>query len=355
MRVAKAGAVIMVVAGLTCCSGTPPPPPPPPPKNATGPCTPGILGFTSIHEFALQPNSFPSGIAAGPDGNVWFTENVSNRIGQITHQGAISEFSISPGSNPNGIALGSDGNLWFAETNANKIGVMTAAGVLSAEYAIPTANSDTRFITEGPDGNVWFTETVANKVGRITPAGAIIEFALPGPYGSGPQRITSGPDGNLWLTYDSNPYAVVRLTPVGTITQFPVPQFYAIVGGQKVPIAMLPNGITTGPGANLWVASDANAIFEVTPSGTFVNTYPVAGGSAYNGPGGVAFAPDGRVYFTASSGSAVGWIELGGSFGYYLTPSIRSEPQDITVGPDKNLWFTETFAQKIGCLAPKHY
>ena len=34
-------------------------------------------------------------------------------------------------------------------------------------------------ITTGPDGNLWFTEFAASKIGRITPTGTITEFPIP--------------------------------------------------------------------------------------------------------------------------------------------------------------------------------
>ena len=38
-------------------------------------------------------NAFPYGIAAGPDGNLWFAEFNANRIGRITWAGVVTEFS----------------------------------------------------------------------------------------------------------------------------------------------------------------------------------------------------------------------------------------------------------------------
>jgi streptogramin lyase len=67
-----------------------------------------------------------------------------------------------------------------------------------SEFPIPTANSEPVGITAGPDGNVWFTELAANKIGRITPGGTISEFPIP--TGGRPGRIAAGPDGNLWFT-----------------------------------------------------------------------------------------------------------------------------------------------------------
>src|SRR6266581_2989335 len=48
-----------------------------------------------ITEFPIPTaSSIPIGIAAGPDGNLWFTEGGGNKIGRITTAGAITEFPI---------------------------------------------------------------------------------------------------------------------------------------------------------------------------------------------------------------------------------------------------------------------
>jgi streptogramin lyase len=52
--------------------------------------------------------SGPLGIAAGPDGALWFTEQSGNRIGRITTGGVFTEFPTSS-SSPLGIAAGPDG------------------------------------------------------------------------------------------------------------------------------------------------------------------------------------------------------------------------------------------------------
>jgi hypothetical protein len=68
--------------------------------------------------------------AAGPDGNLWFTEQVGNRIGRITPAGVITEFSVglTANSRPFGITAGPDGNLWFSEFAGNQIGRIPRPG-----------------------------------------------------------------------------------------------------------------------------------------------------------------------------------------------------------------------------------
>ena len=54
---------------------------------------------------ASAPRREPGGIAAGPDGNLWFTKEAGDRIGRITPARVITEFSagITPGARPFGI------------------------------------------------------------------------------------------------------------------------------------------------------------------------------------------------------------------------------------------------------------
>ncbi len=83
----------------------------------------------------------PFAIAAGPDGALWFTEHVGNRIGRITTGGVLTEFIIpTANADPLGLATGPDGNLWITEHFANKVARLTPTGTLT-EYRVPTANA----------------------------------------------------------------------------------------------------------------------------------------------------------------------------------------------------------------------
>jgi hypothetical protein len=111
---------------------------------------------------------YSSAIAAGADGNLWFTENPGNKIGRITTAGVLTEFSLTTATRAFGISPGSDGNLWFTEFDGNRIGRITPSGVVS-EFFIPTADSRPYGITNGPDGNLWFAEFNGSKIGRVNP------------------------------------------------------------------------------------------------------------------------------------------------------------------------------------------
>ena len=142
----------------------------------------------------------------GPDYNIWFSG--LNVVGKIARDCTITTYSIT--SRTYGIAAGGDGNLWFTEYDTNRIGKITVGGLIT-EYNVPTSGSAPYGIAAGPDGNLWFTEQQAGKIGRITTTGSISEY---GPTSASPYAITAGPDGNLWFVDYGNPHDYVgRITP----------------------------------------------------------------------------------------------------------------------------------------------
>src|SRR5438132_2745672 len=90
----------------------------------------GSYAWADITEFELpNPNSGPGPMIAGPDGNLWFSENGpnGNRIGRFNlADSTITEFELpNPNSFPRLLAVGADNNVWFAEYNGNRIGMIT--------------------------------------------------------------------------------------------------------------------------------------------------------------------------------------------------------------------------------------
>jgi hypothetical protein len=155
----------------------------------------------------------PIGIAAGPDGNIWFTERFANKIGMLDLAGgthAITEYTLpSDDTQPVGIAAGPDGNVWFTESGYGQIGVIDVSGGSYAitEYPIPTVFPFPQMIIAGPDGNMWFTETgglggYGNHLSSIDLVGgtyAITELAIP-TADSQPVGLTVGPSGtDIWF------------------------------------------------------------------------------------------------------------------------------------------------------------
>jgi streptogramin lyase len=131
-------------------------------------------------------------LARGTGDTLWFTEVNAGKIGRITMAGGVTEFptpSGTPTANPGtpnpgsplALVAGPDGNLWFTEVKTRKIGRLTPAGSVT-EYPLPagigpdfpgagsspsTAGTGANGIVVGPDGNLWLTEYFNDHIVRI--------------------------------------------------------------------------------------------------------------------------------------------------------------------------------------------
>ena len=185
-----------------------------------------------FHLFTL-PSSVLSltSIAVGPDGNLWFTENVDDseatgqQIGRMTPAGVFSDFPVTAPfaySYVSQIITGADGNLWFSlggsDASNNAVGALKdyPQGAISliqlGKFVVPLD------MTVGPDHNLWFT--TYSEVGRVTPDGQVRLFD-PEPKANVNAHIilggiTTGPDGALWFATEN--VAVGRVTTAGAVT-----------------------------------------------------------------------------------------------------------------------------------------
>jgi virginiamycin B lyase len=69
-------------------------------------------------------NTGPSGIAASPDGSVWFAQETSGNVARITNAGVVTEGKAVKGSGPFGIVVAPNGDPWYTMMAANKIATL---------------------------------------------------------------------------------------------------------------------------------------------------------------------------------------------------------------------------------------
>jgi streptogramin lyase len=100
-----------------------------------------------------------------------------------------------------------------------------------------------------------------------------------------------------------------------------------------------PLGICQAPDGSIWfVEASANKIARMTPSGTFKE---FAVPTPESGATGIVAGPDGALWFTEARGQ-VGRMTVSGKFVELpVKGEYYSYPDQITVGSDKNIWFTE--------------
>jgi streptogramin lyase len=300
----------------------------------------------AVVEFLLpHAHSQPSSIANAPDGNLWFTEIATGRIGRITPTGNISEFDApvlkgqcESDPTPCTIAAGPDGNMWF--TGGPQIGRITPTGQVTS---FPLPGAATYGITAGSDGNIWFTQPTASEIGRISPAGTVTEFAVPPPPFQPfvatpiyePEALTLGTDGALWFT-DSTRNVIGRMTMTGSVTTF------SITPGSNRTTS--PTAITAGPDGNIWFSEiGPQRIALITPSGTireFKN-----GLALYS----LTAGPDNNVW--GLFGSVARVLRDGSATLFDMNEEINNRnPSGITTGHDGHIWYADTAGNRIARL-----
>jgi virginiamycin B lyase len=68
-------------------------------------------------------------------------------------------------------------------------------------------------------------------------------------------------------------------------------------------------------------------------------------------PYGIANGPDGNLWFAESFANKIGRITPLGAISEFVSPTPSSFPTAITAGPDGALWFTEQSGNKIGRIS----
>lgn len=253
-------------------------------------------------------------ITTGADGNVWFAE--ADGIGRITPGGDVISFKLEEGTGaPQALAAGQDGNVWFVTANPAAVGRILPSGSVTM---FPLAGeSHPSAITPGPTGDLWFTEPRVGRVGRITVAGEVSGFTLPD--SAKPNSIVLASDGNLWFSDGSQP-RVGRITPAGEVTFFPVPTLDNT------------DEVSVGPGGLIWFTAD-DEIGSISPAGNV--SWPACfSGSCVYPPAAMTMGPDGRLWVASGVGSCPSYCG-GGTEQSYLQGSSSIGPfarSSMTIG-----------------------
>jgi hypothetical protein len=273
----------------------------------------------------LQTLSEPKGysspffLAFDSSGNLWFTEPVTNAIGEFDTTSTWHQWTV-PTSNasPFDLTIDQYGHIWFTELSANQIGEFDTKSDTFNEYPTPTSNSTPYGIT-GPDPtthSIWFTENnqFVHRIGRITPnadgtlSGPIQEYLTNSPSTSiTPHLITYDNLGNIWW---SEGYA-------GSI-------------GQLV-ISKATNG---------------------TNQGVTEYTVPSCSGCVSIHISGIAVDSNGTVWFDDSLNSRYGsFVPSTSTFSMYVIDGCvtnNTHPHDgLAVDSSDNVWISEEFAPKL--------
>jgi virginiamycin B lyase len=308
------------------------------------------------------------GIAVQPDGTAFATEPYASRIARIAPDGRVTEFATpTRDAGPGAIAAGPDGNAWFTESAPDggaAVGRITPAGRIT-EFPVPalpyldtTVAADLGPIVAGRDDRLWFTTGLG--FGSITTSGEVATSALPEP--ASPAGIATAADGGLWITQSTLP-RIDRVGPAGEPAALSLPD-----DADGVSIAAGPDGamyFTQSAAPTLWRAAGDDLtridlqLFDRVRRGARAQTLSV---TENGGAPGLAAGPAGTLWIAASlarKGGSKGGIAVVNVGGSCIVPDLAGD----TLGQARlglanhacALGSMQTVARggtKVGCQSP---
>jgi streptogramin lyase len=293
----------------------------------------------TFYQFSIPVSTNrPQWIAAGSDGNLWFTENPGSKIARITPAGVVTEFTVpTPNAQPQMIIGASDGNLWFTEFSTtpapgtSKIAKVTTTGTFtefSTLFAPPPPDNPLGLVDRG-DGNIWYVANGSSRVGfQGISSGVAGETSIP-TANSGPFGIATAPDNNLYYTESAT-------DKIGRIANlFTAQSEISLTAGT------VPEQIVRGPDGNLWFTENGTGkIGRLSPNSFSVTgEFPTLTPNAQ--PVGIVVGQDGAMWFTENGLDKIGRITTGGTVTEFTSPVTGLGLRGIAVAPDGSLWFCE--------------
>jgi streptogramin lyase/plastocyanin len=230
------------------------------------------------------------------EGQVWFTERLTNRIGRLDQSGRITEVQLpDPEGGALGIDLDDQGRVWFAQRNANKIGYLEPGSQKLVEIELPEADSEPRTIFLDSRRRAWYTARTANEIGYYDlDTGEIIRLKIPTKLAR-PTGIAETSDGTIWFVQMvGNKLAKV----VGDqIVEYPLPTPHSA-----------PFKLVADQDDHLWITQVfGNSIAHFDPEALEFTEYKIP--TVDSRPGGIDVDRFGRVWFTQQMGNKIGMFD----------------------------------------------
>jgi virginiamycin B lyase len=248
---------------------------------------------------------------------------------------SIREYQVpTPHARPHDPAVAPDGALWVTEQMANKLGRLDPASGKFKEYSLKTPDSGPHGLVADRHGNIWFAAIFAGYVGKLNPAtGDITEYRSSNGAKIDPHTPVFDHNGILWFTNEDTNY-IGRLDPAtGKMELKPVPTAHAVPYGIVV----------TRSGVPFFCEFGTNKIGSIDPATMAIREYALPASAAR--PRRLALAPDGTIYYTDYGRGYLGHFDptSGKLLKEWPSPSgSESHPYGIAVARSGEVWYSES-------------
>jgi virginiamycin B lyase len=301
----------------------------------------------TIKEYDVPtPKSRPHDPAAAPDGSLWWTEQLANKLGRLDPKtGTIKEYPLkTPNSGPHGLTSDSDGNIWFTANYAGYIGKLDPKSGSVTEYKIPDARArDPHTPVFDQQGRLWFTVQDSNFVGRLDPKTGKFDLKeVPTPKAL-PYGMVISSKGVPWFCeFGSNKLASVDPKTM-TITEHDLPE-----GARPRRLAITKDDI-------IYYSDYARGYLGRYDTQSNKHEEWSSPGGPRSKPYGIAIRPDGAVWYSESGiepNTLIRFDPKTHEFAEENIPSGGGVVRNMTVANDGNLYLACSGVNKVAVVTP---
>lgn len=245
----------------------------------------------------------------------------------------IREWSVpTPNSGPHDPAVAQDGSLWWTGQLSNRLGRLDPATGMMREYPLKTPNTGPHGLAFDRDGNVWFTGNYSGLIGKLDPkTGNVTEYKMPDPRASDPHTPVFDQQGMLWFTAEGSNF-VGRLDPrTGKI------DLKRVRTEDASPYGM----VITSKGIPIFCEFGTNKLAKIDPKTMEITEIKLPGEGTR--PRRIAITKEDIIYFTDYEQGRLGRFNPAtGEVKFWPSPGgSQSSPYGITVTPDGMVWYSE--------------
>jgi virginiamycin B lyase len=245
----------------------------------------------------------------------------------------IKEWAVpSKGGHPHDPAVGPDGALWFSEQMVNKLGRLDPKTGEIKEYPLPGENAGPHGLVADRDGNIWFTANFGGYIGKLDPrTGHVDQFKMTSDKADDPHSLVFDAHGIIWFTVQGG-NMVGRLDPAsGKITLKEVPTESALPYGIQI----------NSQGVPIFCELGTHKIGAIDTKTMAITEYNLPEEAR---PRRLAIAADDSVYFTDFKSGHLGVLNTSnGAVKMYASPGgPDSNPYGIVITPDGMVWYSES-------------
>jgi virginiamycin B lyase len=245
----------------------------------------------------------------------------------------IKEWDVpTKGAHPHDPAVAPDGSMWFTEQLQNKLGRLDPKSGTFKEYALKIEDSGPHGLVADASGNIWFTGNAKAYIGKLDPkTGDVKVYHMPDAKAEDPHTAVFDARGILWFTVQVG-NMVGRLDP-----QSGKVELKQVQGKRALPYGIAINS----KGVPFFCEFGTNKMAKIDPQSMEITEYKLPESAR---PRRMAIDAEDRIYFTDYNGGNLGRLDpRTGAVKMWPSPSgAGSAPYGITITLDGMVWYSES-------------